>query len=207
MYLTDRLVSRFGSPLRWPAMTGHCVACGAPGAAVVLDGTLLCERCADRRIAAHTGWAELPDPPAPQVFLGPDGHAHTMAIRLQRVPTGVLAEAIEVGAEAGEGHRVQVLGDHEVDVAMLVDQLQVQIRDQIATTYLEPHPHRPGWLLRGGEVRARLVWAGQDEPYAVVIDGRTLSWEEFGRTLEPFEGWHMHLQIEDIDDVRPDAMR
>lgn len=188
-------------------MTDHCAACGAPGAEIALDGTLLCDRCADRRIAAHTGWAELPDPPGPQVILGPDGRAHTMAIRLHRVPTGVLAEAVEVVPGHGEGHHVQVIGAHDVDVPMLVEQLQAQIRDQIATTYLEPNPHRPGWLLRGSEVRARLVWAEQDGPYAVVVDGRTLSWEEFGRALEPFEGWQIHLQVEDIDDVRPDAMR
>jgi hypothetical protein len=40
-----------------------------------------------------------------------------------------------------------------------------------------------------------------------VIDGRTLSWEEFGRTLESFEGWRFRLLIDDIDDVRPQTQQ
>ena len=80
-------------------------------------------------------------------------------------------------------------------------------RDIAGTTYLEPNPSRPGWLLRDREVAGRLVWAGAGAPYAVVIDGRTLSWEEFGRTMESFEGWRFRLTIDDIDDLRPEIGR
>lgn len=51
------------------------------------------------------------------------------------------------------------------------------------------------------------MWAGDDATYAVVVDGRTLSWEEFGRTLESFEGWRFRLVVDGIDDVRPEAAR
>jgi len=92
-------------------------------------------------------------------------------------------------------------------VPMLVEQLRLQVREEIGTAYLEPNPHRPGWLLRDCDVRGRLVWAGEDASYAVVVDGRTLSWEEFGRALEPFEGWRFRLVFDDIDDVRPEPAR
>ena len=174
---------------------------------VVLDGTRLCDRCADRRVAAHTGWPELPDPPAPQVLIGPDGRTHTMRIRLHRTPTGVAAEAVELGRDPGQGYHLRVIGAHDVDVPMLVEQLRLQVRDEIGTTYLEPHPSRAGWLLRDREVAGQLVWAGDSAPYAVVIDGRTLSWEEFGRTLESFESWRFRLTIDDIDDLRPEIGR
>jgi hypothetical protein len=34
-----------------------------------------------------------------------------------------------------------------------------------------------------------------------VVDGRRLGWEEFGRALEPFEGWEFRLSFrhEDVD--------
>ena len=188
-------------------MADGCADCGAVGTQVVVDGARLCERCADRRVAAHTGWSELPDPPVPQVIVGPDGRAHTMRIRLHRAPTGVAAEAVELGCDPGEGYHVRIIGAHDVDVPMLIEQLRLQVRDEIGTTYLEPNPSRPGWLLRDHQVAGRLVWAGQDAPYAVVIDGRTLSWEELGRALESFEGWRFRLVIDDIDDVRPDPRR
>jgi hypothetical protein len=72
-------------------MADGCADCGAEKTQVVLDGTRLCHRCADRRIAAHTGWPELPDPPAAQVIVGPDGRTHTMQIRLHRAATGGVA--------------------------------------------------------------------------------------------------------------------
>jgi len=36
-------------------------------------------------------------------------------------------------------------------------------------------------------------------PSAMVVNGRRLSWEEFGAALEPFEGWTFRLEMRDID--------
>jgi hypothetical protein len=58
-------------------------------------------------------------------------------------------------------------------------------------------------------VAGRLVSDSEREagaPYDVVVDGRTLSWDEFGQALESFEGWRFRLVIEDrCDDLRSDA--
>lgn len=55
----------------------------------------------------------------------------------------------------------------------------------------------------------RLVWndqAGDGKPYRVIVDGRTLSWQEFGSALEAYEGWRFRLVIDDsIEDFRSDA--
>jgi hypothetical protein len=189
-------------------MADGCADCGAEKAEVVLDGMRLCDRCADRRVAAHIGWPELPDPPAAQVVVGPDGRTHTMQIRLYRAATGVAAEAVELGCDPGQGYQVRVLGGHDVDVAMLIAQLRLQVRDEIGAWYLELNPARRGWLLRDREVAGRLIFAGDGGPYAVVIDGRMLSWEELGRTLESFEGCRFRLLFDDIDDVvRPQTQQ
>lgn len=43
-------------------------------------------------------------------------------------------------------------------------------------------------------------------PYDVVIDGRTLSWEEFGQALAAYEGWNFRLLIEDrVVEALPEA--
>lgn len=36
-----------------------------------------------------------------------------------------------------------------------------------------------------------------------MVDGRRLSWEEFGRVLEPFEGWPFTLRFEDVPMIDP----
>jgi hypothetical protein len=57
------------------------------------DGEPLCDRCADLRLAASTGWPTLPDPPAPEVIVGPDGRRHFIRYRMLRMPTAVIALA------------------------------------------------------------------------------------------------------------------
>ncbi len=34
-------------------------------------------------------------------------------------------------------------------------------------------------------------------PFDVVIDGRTLTWDQFGEALSAYEGWNFRLLIED----------
>ena len=51
-------------------------------------------------------------------------------------------------------------------------------------------------------VEGRLVWREDGHGYDVVVDGRRLSWQEFGAVLEPFEGWTFRLSIRDIDAAR-----
>ena len=72
-----------------------------------------------------------------------------------------------------------------------------------AKPFLEPNPHTGGLLLAGDEVHGRFEWnetLTESDPYDVVIDGRTLTWHEFGQTLKSFEGWRFHLTIQDPTD-------
>ena len=109
----------------------------------------------------------------------------------------------------GEGYRFAVLGDHDGDVGDLVARVRTLTESEIGRLYLEPARHREGWTLRDDEVAGQLVWddgGDHGKPYRVIVDGRTLSWEELGRALESYEGWRFRLVIEDsIDDARTDA--
>jgi hypothetical protein len=175
-----------------------------------LDGVGLCDRCADRRIAAITGFPELPDPPPPFVVTGADGRTHRLAARLWRAPTGIEVELEEMDVAVGEGFHFAVLGGHHADVDHLLAHVRRRAEDEIGRQYLEPRPDRSGWRLRGDELAGRLVWGDEHDlggPYDVVIDGRTLTWDELGGALEPYEGWHIRLVLEDrlLEDLRPDA--
>jgi len=186
-----------------------CRDCGAAEARVTLGGVEVCDRCCDWRIAEHTGFARLPDPPPPLSFDDPDGRQHRLAFRVWRAPTGIKVELEETGVPEGEGFRFAVLGDHEADVDTLVQRVKVLAEREVAHPYLEPASHREGWATVGDEVAGRLVWndEGVDgRPFNVVIDGRTLTWEELGCALESYEGWSFRLVIESsIDDTRGDA--
>ena len=185
-----------------------CEDCGGGDVRVHVGDTPLCDGCADRRVAKLTGLPELGPPPAAFDLTGPDGR-HRMQPRPWRAPTGIVVELEETGVPTGEGFQFSILGPHDAELGELLAQLRSHAEAEVSRRYLEPKPHGPGWLLAGDEVAGRLVWGeGREEggPFDVVVDGRTLSWEQLGHALEPYEGWRFRLVIEDRSlDVRPDA--
>ena len=186
--------------------TEWCTDCGVRPVRMVLSDVPLCDRCSDRRIAAITGRPELPDAPPPVELTGPDGRAHAMEFRLWRAPTGIVAEAQETSTPVGEGYHVEVLGDHDADVDELLHTLQGRVDAEIARLHLEPTHNWPEWTLTGDAVVGRLIYQEGEATYGVVVDGRTLSWEEFGGTLGAYEGRQFRLVMGDpADDLRPDA--
>ena len=69
-----------------------CADCGAQPARILLEGTALCDRCFDARIAAAGGWPRLPESPAPETIVGPDGRKHRIVYRLWRSPGGIAVD-------------------------------------------------------------------------------------------------------------------
>jgi hypothetical protein len=192
----------------WPVVTA-CEECGADQVRVHLDGVGLCDGCADRRVAELTGWPALGDPPGPVTVAGGDGPPVRFEVRWWRAPTGIVVELQQAGLDPGTGYRFELLGAHDAPGGELVGQLIEMARAELGRRYLTADRYRGGWLLKGDEVAGRLVGndaKGSGAPYGVVVDGRTLSWEDLGRALQPFEGWRFRLVIEDrLADVRPDA--
>lgn len=160
-------------------------------------------------MAARTGLPRLPDPPAPLVLEGPDGRRHGFRFRIWRGPAGIEVELEETGVPVSEGFHFAVLGDHDADVDGLTRRVIELAGRAVARCQLRPADHRDGWQMVDDEVSGRLVWndEGVDgRPYDVVIDGRTLTWEELGHALESYEGWTLRITIESsIDDARTDA--
>lgn len=173
-----------------------CADCGAQPIHQFLGTTPLCDRCFDTRIAASSGWPELPEPPDPETIAGPDGRQHRIVYRLWRSPGGIAVEAGE-GDGSSDGYFGQVVGQHDADVSMLVERVKAAIRRRIGRLDLELSPTSDHWIIAGDDLTGRLVWREDGEPYGVVVDGRYLTWAEFGRVLEPFEGWEFRLSFGD----------
>ncbi len=69
---------------------GLCTGCGAERSGIALNGYVYCDVCADRALAMATGWDVLPNPPPPEVVIGPDRRRHFMRYRYIRTPSGIL---------------------------------------------------------------------------------------------------------------------
>ena len=48
-------------------------------------------------------------------------------------------------------------------------------------------------------VRGRITWDSAEDGHVplLVIDGREVTWDQFGRMLMTFEGWQFKLEIRD----------
>ncbi|MDQ6728639.1 MAG: hypothetical protein M3066_21140 [Actinomycetota bacterium] len=187
-----------------------CEDCGEPDTNAVLGGVEVCDRCFDRRISAHTGLLRLPDPPPPIAISGPDGRRHLLRYRVWRAGVGIEVQLDETGVPVGGGYRFAVLGDNDAELDTLVAEVRAMAETEIARQYLERTAERHPWTVGDdGEVAGRFAWStgrGNEEPYNVVVDGRTISWEDMARALEPYDGWGFRLVIEDrVRDLRSDA--
>jgi hypothetical protein len=160
----------------------------------------LCDACYNDRVSALTGTMPLPSPPPPIVIVGPDGRSHRLACRVLRAPAGVEVKLEETGVAPGEGYDFAVLGDHDAQVAPLLGQVRRIAEREVARQYLEPSEDGIGWRVSASdEVVGRFIGSneGAGAPFDVVVDGRTLTWDQFGQALSAYEGWNFRLQIED----------
>ena len=157
----------------------------------------LCDSCFDRRISVMTGWPRLPAPPPPRTVTGAHGREHRLHFRLWRTPGGISAEAIEQvpAGEDDDGYALTVFGDHDADPALLLAELDQRVLAETSRCYLE-RDDEFGWQASGTQVAGR-VRCGEDDVPDVVVDGRRLSWVEFGRAVASFEGWWFRLGFGD----------
>lgn len=172
-----------------------CADCRGGPVIIFLDAIPLCDRCHDARIAEATGWPRLPEPPPPETIIGPDGRRHRIVYRVWRSPAGIAVEASE-GDESFEGYYAELVGTHESDIETLVAQAKVAIRQRIARQDLVLSPSG-SMIMAGTQLCGRLVWHEGAKPYGVVVDGRKMSWHEFGLAMEPFEGWEFRISFDE----------
>ena len=98
------------------------------------------------------------------------------------------------------GYEFQVLGDAEDELFGLMGQMVPRIRRVLARAELRTGaPHMPGLHITDFMVRGRITW--DDNEYGrlpmLVIDGKKISWDQFGRMAMGFEGWQFRFEIHD----------
>jgi hypothetical protein len=114
------------------------------------------------------------------------------------MPTAVLALAEQLGVPAGSGYRLEIHCNQFADPGLLLPRIQARARAAVAHPYLELSEWH-GWRLPGHELAGRLEEEEDEQGTAgprVVVDGRSLSWENLGNLLKPYVGWTLELRLD-----------
>ena len=136
-----------------------------------------------------------------------DGMEHEFHFGIRLLGDRVALDAHEMRDGEPGGYEFQVVSfDPEGEPLELFGRLLERMRRELARRHLE-HEEEFGWgIAEGGVVRARidcdLEREGGDRVPLLVIDGREITWEEFGRMLMSYEGWQLKLEIYDKSEER-----
>jgi len=125
------------------------------------------------------------------------GKPHDFHFRTHLFGPGVAVDAFEVCNGQPSGYQFQTIGDAEEDLLGLLSRLIAKMRRALSVTHVEDGEY--GLQIADRLVRGRIGWDEAEDGRVplVIVDGREITWNEFGRMLMCFEGWQFKLEIRD----------
>ena len=184
----------------------RCDGCSqsTPGYDIVHYGSIergyrrLCGRCFNTQMAQAAGLAGFEHANFEPVGLTDcTGKLHEFHFRTHLSGTGVALDAFELRKGEPAGYSFQIIGDPEDDLLVLLGRLIEKMRRALSVKHLKGGDH--GLEIADGMVRGRIESdAAHDGPLPLlVIDGREIDWDQFGRMLMCYEGSQFKLTIAD----------
>jgi hypothetical protein len=162
----------------------------------------LCSRCFNAEVAALGEYDFEHVQFEPIELSDADGVAHRFDFRLRLLgDERVSLEAFEIREGEPSGYRFQALEEAQTDLFAVLARLVERMRRALSQRHLESRG-RFGLMIKERVVRGRIdcdLEADERLPL-LVIDGREISWEQFGQMLMSFEGWQFKLELRDPSD-------
>jgi hypothetical protein len=125
------------------------------------------------------------------------GENHEFHFRVRLLGTEVALDAFELLNGEPSGYQFQMIGDAGGDLLALLGRLIERIRRVLSTKYLKNKAL--GQQIANHVVRGRIEWDRTNDGHVplMIVDGREVSWDDFGRMLMSFEGFQFELNIRD----------
>ena len=184
----------------------HCESCGSevPGYDIVNCGSIehgyreLCNQCFNAEVASAQGLESFENLRFdPIVMTDCAGEEHEFHFRTRLLGAVVAVDVFEVKRGQPAGYQFQIVDDSEVELVSLLGRLIERMRRSLSVKDLVPNDQQ--LQIADKTARGRIEWdeSKHERMPLLVIDGRDVSWEEFGRMLMTFEGWQFRMEIRD----------
>ena len=166
---------------------------------------ILCPQCWNEYMADRMGIEAPAASLRPLKVLDADGMPHTFEFAI-RLSTGLGITATEVvNGEVGMGYEFAVLEHPETPVVEAYSKLIAKITAGLSAKYLKTETnHRLHWgqtTIAGSAINGRIVEDCDNDRLGVVVDGRFLTFEEFGRALSPYAHFNFRIEMFDPTDA------
>ena len=128
------------------------------------------------------------------------GETHRFYFRTRLHGSIVALDAFELRDGRPSGYQCQVIGNPEQELLALLAKLIERLRRLLSIRHLATEGEKTE--IAEQTVRGRIDWdeSAVERTPLLVIDGREISWNDFGRMLSAFEGWQFKLEIVDRSD-------
>ena len=159
----------------------------------------LCSQCFNTEVARAAGLEAFEHAKFEPVGLADcTGEVHEFHFRTHLFGTGVALDAFELREGRPAGYQFQILGNPQDDLLVLIGRLIQKMCRALSTKHLVDH-ERGLQIAEHRVVRGTIEWddAHDGRVPLLIIDGREITWDEFGRMLMSFEGWQFKLNVGD----------
>lgn len=185
----------------------RCDGCGqsTPGYDTVHYGSIergyrqLCSRCFNTEIAKAAGLEGFEHANFEPVGLTDSrGELHEFHFRTHLLGPSVSVDAFELRDGEPAGYYFQIIEDPEDDLLVLLGRLIEKMRRALSVQHLKDGDYRLQ-IADDGVVRGRIESDRAQDGHLplLVIDGREVDWDQFGRMLMSYEGWQFRLTLAD----------
>lgn len=164
----------------------------------------LCMACTNAAIAKHAGVDFKHPDYQPMTLTDCEGGEHEFHFNTHLLGDKVAIDALEIRNGEPRGYRFQVISDDPEEDTF---ESFRRLFDRIQRALTQKHLEKDKYGLHIGEhhtVRA-IIDCDLEHPERrplLVIDGKEIDWDEFGRMLMTYEGFQFKMEIYDISEER-----
>ena len=187
----------------------HCEGCDeiTPSYDIIHYGSMnsehrqLCSQCFNAEILKLNGLSEFENIKLEPIgIVDCTGETHDFHFQTRLLGNIVSLEACELQEGSPFGYKFQLIGDPEENLFVMLGRLIQKIRRTLSIKHITDGKF--GLQIIDKAVRGRIEPDDAEDGRVplVVVDGREISWNEFGEMLMSFEGWQFKLEILDPSD-------
>jgi len=138
----------------------------------------------------------------PVILKDMDNVDHEFHFSLRVMGEKLALKAFEVKGDFPTGYEFSMTGDTEDGIFPLFSNLYERMIKTLNRKHIFKNKDTDDWQITGanivrGQISCNKKSIGYSRKPMMIIDGKEISWEDFGKMLIPYEGFNFRLQILD----------